>query len=352
MELFDALRELAQQYAGQTLPAPVPLKGDGSDRQIYRFHHGTTCWIGVTNAHVSENQAFFFLTKHLAQCGIPVPQLYCANREQTCYLLEDLGNQTLAQSLVSWQQTLAECKTTLLQAYAQVLHWLPKIHFVGHRGLDYQFCFREKELDRTVFQADLDYFKNSFWRVFATHYSLEKSVWNELQALLVQLEKVERTGLVLRDFQARNIMWREGAPCFIDYQMGCRGAIHYDLASLLYGSASGLNETLRAPLIEMFLQELTPWLSLNPATFLQDFYGFVLIRRLRSLGTYGFLTSQKGKGHFLEAIPPTIHEIYDLLASQAALHSFSHLKALFFQWKHDENLCHVPSLYNRLGVFR
>lgn len=351
MKLLDALMELAQEYAGQALPAPVLLKGDGSDRQIYRFQQGHASWIGVTNAHVAENQAFFFLSNHLAQCGIPVPQLYLSNGQQTCYLLEDLGAHTLADTVRHWQ-TLPESQPAVLNAYSQVLHWLPKIQFVGHRGLDYSFCFREANLNGAVFQADLDYFKNAFWHLFAESYPVENQVWNELQALAKQLERVERAGLVLRDFQARNIMWREGAPCFIDYQMGCRGAIHYDLASLLYASAAGLDETLRRSLIEIYLQELQPWLPMTQGDFLQDFYPFVLIRRLRSLGTYGFLAAQKGKRHFLEAIPRTIHEIHDLLESQPALQSFAHLKALFHRWKSDEALCQVSSLYQKLGVFR
>lgn len=348
MVLLDSLLDLAQQYAGKTVSAPVPLKGDGSDRQIYRFQEGEKTWVGVTNLNIAENQAFFFLSKHLIQCGIPVPQVYLSNQQQDCYLLEDLGNDTLADLLQQWKQGIPIKRRAILKAYQKVLHWLPKIQIQGHQGLDYTFCFREATLDLSVFQADIEYFKNYFWKLFAESYPFYDAVMQELEELTVQLSKVERGALVLRDFQPRNIMWRHEEPYFIDYQMGCQGAVHYDLASLLYASASGLNEELRDLLINVYLQELQPCLSFSKVQFLKDFYCFVLIRRLRSLGTYGFLSSQKGKLYFLEAIPATIQEIYGLLESKPSLQSFFHLKAMFHDWKQNDNLCQISSLYDKI----
>ena len=100
--LLDVLIDLAKQYAGPGVSAPDRLKGDASDRQIYRFHKGTRTWIGVINANIAENQAFFYLSNHLAQRGIPVPKIYLWDRKQVCYLLEDLGPHTLADLLQQW----------------------------------------------------------------------------------------------------------------------------------------------------------------------------------------------------------------------------------------------------------
>ena len=350
MELLDSLIRLAQHTFGEELSHPEILKGDGSDRQIYRFRRGEESWIGVTNPNIAENQAFIFLSGHLAQCGIPVPEIYISDVEQTCYLLEDLGHLSFADCLGQWSRTEPVDTTAILNAYQKVLYWLPRIQFEGDQGLDYTFCFRDHELDRSVFQWDVTYFKQSFWKLFASHYPFDDAVDQDLEALIQYVGNVERQVLVVRDFQPRNIMWREGEPYFIDYQMGCRGAIHYDIATLLYAFTSGLDDQLRESLIDTYLRELRPWLPLSPVQFLNDFYHFVLIRRLRSLGTYGFLASQRGKPHFLKAVPRTIQEIDDLLDHRHALSSLSHLKALFSQWKQDERLSQVSALYHQLGL--
>lgn len=348
MVLLDSLIALAQQYIGNGTSEPQLLKGDGSDRQIYRFKRGRESWIGVTNLNIAENQAFIFLSEHLAKCGIPVPEIYISDGKNECYLLEDLGTFSLADLLRKWNHAESVDTAVILNAYQKVLYWLPRIQFEGHQGLDYTFCFRNQELNQAVFAWDIDYFKRCFWQVFAGDYPIRGAVIQDLEALIQHLEKVERQTFVYSDFQSRNIMWKEELPYFIDYQMGCRGAVHYDIATLLYASASGLNDELRKPLIEMYLQELKPWLKLSHAQFFHDFYHFVLIRRLRSLGTYGYLSQQKGKLHFLEAIPKTIHEIYDLLDHRLASQSLSHLKALFYEWKQDESLCQVSSLYEKI----
>ena len=331
MELLNSLTILAKQQLGP-LAEPEILKGDGSDRRIYRFRKGLHSWVGVTNPNIRENQAFIFLSKHLFRIGIPVPLVYAVDCKQRCYLLEDLGHWSMADLLRDWNESNPVNTAAIMDAYQKVLCWLPRIQFEGHQGLDYSFCLRGSELDRSIFTWDLEYFRQSFWQQFVPQYPLSNTILEELGHLIDCLDAVERQVLILRDFQPRNIMWKEESPYFIDYQMGCRGSIHYDLACLLYASSSALDEKQRDFLISVYLQELKPWLLLSKAQFLQHFYHFVLLRRLRSLGTYGFLSSQKNKYHFRKAIPQTIHEIHHLLQHQPPLSAFSHLKSLFCEW--------------------
>ncbi len=343
MELLGTLTTLARQHLGP-LVEPEMLKGDGSDRQIYRFHKGSQSWIGVTNPNVSENRAFIFLSGQLALIGIPVPRIYAVDWKEDCYLLEDLGNQSMADLLRLWNEADPANSAAILEAYQKVLYWLPRIQFEGHQGLDYSFCCRESVLDRSVFAWDLEYFQQFFWKQYIPQYPSSDAILKELGHLIEYLEAVERQVLVVRDFQPRNIMWKEETPYFIDYQMACRGALHYDVACLLYASSSALDEQQRDTLISVYLQELQPWRLLSKAQFLQHFYHFALLRRLRSLGTYGYLSSQKSKYQFLKAIPQTIREIHDLLLRQPTLNDFSHLKALFSEWTQDCNLSQ-PSLF-------
>ena len=282
MVSLEALVGLAQRYLGKGLGVPEPLKGDGSDRQIYRFRRGNDSWIGVTHADRAENEAFVVLSEHFKTCGLPVPTIYTQDLENGCYLLEDLGDVVLADLLSEWNQETPINREAIVQAYRKVLFWLPRMQIEAHQGLDYSFCYKETVLDASVFQWDLNYFRDYFWNLYAPNTPLTSAIADELNRLPHRLGRVPQQAFVSRDFQSRNIMWKQGEPYFIDYQSGCCGAIHYDLASLLYASRSGLNDALREQLIPIYLQELSPWISVSLTEFLDDFYHFVLIRRLRS----------------------------------------------------------------------
>ncbi len=345
MSLLNALIDLAKQEFGESISDPVSLKGDGSDRKIYRFRQGSESWVGVTNPHHDENYAFIVLSQHLAQRGIPVPHILSTDLSNGCYLLEDLGDVSLADCLTSWNASHPPDTEAILQAYHKVLYWLPRFQIEGHQGLDYSFCLNHVELAEAVFRWDMNYFREFFWEIFAHRYPRKDSILRDLEGLIQRVCQVERNAFVSCDFQSRNIMWKAKTPYFIDYQSGCQGAIHYDFASLLYASRSGLNDTLREQLIKTYLYELRPWIKLSHEEFIEDFYHFVLARRLRSLGTYGFLPTQKGKLYFLDAIPNTIREIDQLLREHAPLSQWQALQGLFAEWKEEKDLCDIVTLY-------
>ncbi|MBF0350768.1 MAG: phosphotransferase [SAR324 cluster bacterium] len=345
--MLQSLTNLAKQHFGSQISDPKPLKGDGSDREIYRFFRPDGfSFVGVTNSHRLENEAFILLSRHFAQYGIPVPDIYQTDLNHGCYLLEDLGDITLADMLQPLDPDNPQDAKLIQNYYHQVIHWLPKLQLQGHQGLDYQFCYMDKILDYNTFMTDLRYFEQYFWNLFASNYPKSGMIQQELEQLALQLDKIERQSFVYRDFQSRNIMWKKNHPCFIDYQSGCPGAIHYDVATMLYASKARLNEPLRQLLIETYLDELPSTMKPSHAEFTETLYNFVLIRRLRSLGTYGFLPSQKGKFYFLDAIPGTIHDIFQLLSNHPALSQWTALKELFYQWSQDPNLCSKTWLHN------
>jgi len=108
-------------------------------------------------------------------------------------------------------------------------------------------------------------------------------------------------------------MVRDGKPWFIDYQGGRRGALHYDLASLLLDAKANLPFAFRDHLKTVYLAAAAPLAEIDHARFDEFFRGFSLIRILQAMGAYGFRGFYERKEHFLQSVPYAIRNLEHLL---------------------------------------
>ena len=91
---------------------------------------------------------------------------------------------------------------------------------------------------------DLNYFKYYFLTLGGIPFHEEK-LEEDFQVFAEYLLAADRKYFLCRDFQSRNVMLKDGKPYFIDYQGGRRGALHYDIASLLYDAKADVPFDLR-----------------------------------------------------------------------------------------------------------
>ena len=110
---------------------------------------------------------------------------------------------------------------------------------------------------------------------------------------------------MFRDFQSRNIMLHNETINFIDFQGGMKGALQYDVASLLWQAKAQLSQQWKDNLLEYYIEEINKLLpqKVNAAIFKNQYNGYVLIRLLQVLGAYGFRGLFERKAHFLSSIP-------------------------------------------------
>jgi hypothetical protein len=116
-----------------------------------------------------------------------------------------------------------------------------------------------------------------------------------------------------RDFQSRNVMLRDGQPFFVDYQGGRKGALQYDIASLLFDAKADLPPALRGQLLEHYLDSVGKYIKIDRAAFLEHYYAYVYVRIMQALGAYGFRGFYERKAHFLQSVPYALKNLRWLL---------------------------------------
>jgi hypothetical protein len=127
------------------------------------------------------------------------------------------------------------------------------------------------------------------------------------------LLSADRNYFLYRDFQSRNVMLRDGHPFFVDYQGGRRGALQYDIASLLYDGKADLPPELRQQLLDHYLDTLAGFIKLERDVFMQHYYAYVFVRIMQALGAYGFRGFYERKAHFLQSVPYALKSLRWLL---------------------------------------
>ena len=287
------------------------LLSSGSYREYCRMQNYGLSVIGAFNADVKENAAFFSLTKHFRSQGIPVPEVYVVSSDQKKYLLEDLGDTTLFDFLVKVREKEGFSEK-IINEYKKALKLLPKLQVVAGKDLDYSVCYPRAAFDSQSMMWDLNYFKYYFLKLARVPFD-EQALEDDFREFSNYLLGADSEYFMFRDFQSRNIMLKNKAVYFIDYQGGRRGALQYDLASLLYDGKADIPEQVRKELFDFYLKELKEYLPINEDEFSAYFKGFALIRIMQAMGAYGFRGFYEKKEHFLKSIPYALKSLKFLL---------------------------------------
>jgi hypothetical protein len=155
---------------------------------------------------------------------------------------------------------------------------------------------------------DLSYFKYYFLKLADVPFN-EQQLENDYNTLIEYLQAQDTNYFLYRDFQSRNVMLREGKPCFIDYQGGRKGALQYDVASLLYDSKADIPRNVREELLEHYIAGLANYPSVDAEKFRESYYAYVLIRIMQAMGAFGFRGFYEKKIHFLQSIPYALNDL-------------------------------------------
>ena len=159
-----------------------------------------------------------------------------------------------------------------------------------------------------------------------------------------------RDYFLYRDFQSRNVMLRDGRPFFLDYQGGRKGALQYDIASLLYDAKADLPPELRRQLLDHYLDRLAGFIALEREVFMQHYYAYVYVRIMQALGAYGFRGFYERKAHFLQSVPYALKNLRWLLHHVELPIALPTLREAFQNLVASEKLQSLPSETENLIV--
>jgi aminoglycoside/choline kinase family phosphotransferase len=311
---MEVLKKLFEKHFHSPVQRVEPLQGQlgGSGRKIIRLSaDGLSAnkfsAIGILYDVREENVAFLEFSRHFRRHGLPVPEIYGEDLAQGAYLEEDFGNTSLFEFLSSNREG-ATVDPPAIAAYRKVVSILPRFQVEAGRDLDYKFCYPRDSFDHQSIAWDLNYFKYYFLRLAGIPFN-EQALEDDFGKLSKFLLTASRDYFLYRDFQSRNIMLREGNPFFLDYQGGRKGALQYDIASLLYDAKADLPPDLRQQLLDHYLDSLSGFIDLDRAAFMRFYYAYVYVRIMQAMGAYGFRGFYERKEHFLQSVPYALKNI-------------------------------------------
>src|SRR6266851_263805 len=252
---MEVLQRLFEQHFHSPVERVQPLQGQlgGSGRKIIRLSSEKLSAIGILYDVREENVAFLEFSRHFRRHGLPVPEIYAEDLSHGAYLEEDLGSTTLFELLSDHRS--ASVAPEAVAAYRKVVAVLPRFQVEAGRDLNYKVCYPRASFDRQSIAWDLNYFKYYFLRLAGIPFN-EQALEDDFSRLTKFLLSASRDYFLYRDFQSRNIMLVDGEPFFVDYQGGRKGALQYDIASLLFDSKADLPPPLREQLLDHYLDTL------------------------------------------------------------------------------------------------
>ena len=300
----DNLVLLFEKWAGEKAQKITPLALSGSDRKYYRMFSKNKTALGVYNSDTKENLAFVEFSKHFLAQGLSVPKIYDEEVTQDIYLIEDLGDITLF-SFLTKEKEKSIFTDDLKSIYFKVLKALPQFQINAGKSLNYSLCYPRSRFDKQSMMWDLNYFKYYFLKLAKIPFD-EQALEDDYQVFTDYLLEAEQDYFLYRDFQSRNIMIVQDEVYFIDYQGGRKGALQYDLASLLYDAKAEIPQSVREELLTFYIAELKTYMEVDEVVFRKQFTAYVLIRIMQAMGAYGFRGFYEKKAHFLASIPPAL----------------------------------------------
>ena len=345
-EIRTKLADFFFQWKGIKATELKELPLSGSNRKYFRVLSDAPPLIATYNSDKAENEAFFYLAEKLKRSGVNVPEVYYKDTEKGLYFQEDLGDDNFFDVIAAAKN---KSDDEVLEAYKRIIVQMPALQHGAAQGMDFSVCYPREAFDRQSIQWDLNYFKYCFLKLVDLPF-IEQKLEDEFQKLIALVLEAPSDFFLFRDFQSRNIMLKNEAVYFIDFQGGRRGALQYDLASLLYESKTNLTDELRDRILNHYVEVFSQHDFFDTSTFLKYYPAYSLVRVLQAFGAYGYRGLFEKKAFFVDSILKGLKNLNSIFSDTNLQHAFPYLHALVNDMQVLKERFTVPKSESKLTV--
>ncbi|MDE6485571.1 MAG: phosphotransferase [Duncaniella sp.] len=300
IEIVTALYRKVTGFDPEVINA---IKGSGSSRRYYRVGENPVL-IATVGTDIAENEAFLYLTEHFYKKGLAVPEVLAVAPGRNAYIQTDNGNIALFDCIDNDELIIKSVKA------------LADMQYRGAEGLDFSRCYPVSSMDRQAILWDLNYFKYCFLKNTPVEFS-DRKLEEDFDRLADELAvKDDEHTFMVRDFQSRNILVRDGAVTVIDYQGGRRGPTEYDVASFAWQARANFTPEKRSMIIDAYIDAVSAYAAIDRDRFMSRLYKYVFLRQLQTLGAYGYRGLVQQKAHFVRSIPQALRNLREMIPSE------------------------------------
>lgn len=336
MKTTEEIQSFFESSLNDPITEWVTLPQSGSARKnfIATSHHQK--YVVTYNENTRENKVFLYFSNLFSEQNASTPKIFAVSDDELVYIQEFLGENTLSEVIA--KESLTPRVAILVQ---KALDQLYSLQIKTQGRIDYQRTFEYESYDQLPVLNDLFYFKNFMVDILELQYH-KASLLKEFMEIVSIVEALQPRGLMIRDFQARNIMVNNDDVFFIDYQGAMEGPLMYDVISFLFQAKANFPQEFKKEMIDYYISKFQN--HEDQVQLKKSVKWLQLMRFLQVLGAYGFRGLIQKKQHFIQSIDQGIINLAELLDSWDETNNFPQLKSLVEQLQQ-------PQIQNKIYIF-
>ncbi|WP_139420755.1 aminoglycoside phosphotransferase family protein [Chryseobacterium mulctrae] len=313
-----------ENHFGEKSTQFLTLAQSGSARVNFLAQNQIGKYIITYNENIAENESFLYFSELFSELNLNTPKIFSVSEDRKLYIQEFLGEKTFSEIIA--EEGLSENVKTLVK---QTLKELFELQEKTNGKIDFQKTFEYESYDELPVMHDLYYFKNFVADVLELEYH-KSSLLKEFKEIINLIQNLEPKGIMIRDFQARNIMVNnENKVSFIDYQSAMKGPLMYDVISFLFQAKANFPENFKNKMLNFYIQQFED--KEIQSQLKKSVKPIQMMRFLQVLGAYGFRGLIQRKQHFIASLDKGIQNITEFSEGWDEMKNYPELKKVIEQ---------------------
>ncbi|AZB09141.1 aminoglycoside phosphotransferase [Chryseobacterium sp. G0162] len=313
-----------ENHLGKKSTEFITLAQSGSARVNFLAVTDTEKYIITYNENIPENESFLYYSNVFSELNLNTPAILAISEDRKMYVQEFLGAQTLSEII-----TKEHVSPRIQSLVEQTLEKLFRLQTQTQGKIDFSKTFEYETYDELPVIHDLYYFKNFVADVLELEYN-KSTLLKEFKKIAALVENLEPKGIMIRDFQARNIMVNEkDEVSFIDYQSAMKGPLMYDVISFLFQAKADFPENFKNEMLDFYIQRFEDQKIQHQLK--NSVKPIQMMRFLQVLGAYGFRGLIQRKQHFIGSLEKGIQNITQFAASWEDMKNYPELNKVIEQ---------------------